>query len=155
MGPPWAFFTGTSMATPHIAGGAAVLLQLHDDWSPAQIKSALVNHADLVVKDAVTGTHDVGPTLQGGGRREPFRSRGRNDMDGSGFGELRPCDRWSSDFGHHHTKQPDRHRSDVQRLDDKVYAGHFRRNGPEYMECWNLQRGRSRDHCPGQRNGTG
>ena len=67
-GSGWAFFTGTSMATPHIAGGAAVLLQLHPDWSPAEIKSALVNHADLVVKDAVTGTHDVGPTLQGAGR---------------------------------------------------------------------------------------
>ena len=65
---PWAFFTGTSMATPHIAGSAAVLLQLHNDWTPAQIKSALVNRADLEVKDAVTGTHDVGPTLQGGGR---------------------------------------------------------------------------------------
>jgi minor extracellular serine protease Vpr len=67
-GSGWAFFTGTSMATPHIAGGAAVLLQLHNDWTPAQVKSALVNRADLVVRDAVTGTHDVGPTLQGGGR---------------------------------------------------------------------------------------
>jgi subtilisin family serine protease len=69
-GSGWAFFTGTSMATPHIAGGAAVLLQLHPNWSPAQIKSALVNRADLVVKDAVTGTHDVGPTLQGAGRED-------------------------------------------------------------------------------------
>lgn len=68
-GSGWAFFTGTSMATPHIAGGSAVLLQLHSDWSPAQVKSALVNHADLVVRDAVTGTHDVGPTLQGAGRQ--------------------------------------------------------------------------------------
>jgi minor extracellular serine protease Vpr len=67
-GSGWAFFTGTSMATPHIAGGAAVLLQLHPTWSPAQIKSALVNRAELVVRDALTGTHDVGPTLQGGGR---------------------------------------------------------------------------------------
>ena len=67
-GSGWAFFTGTSMATPHIAGSAAVLLQLHPAWSPAQIKSALVNRAELVVKDAVTGTHDTGPTLQGGGR---------------------------------------------------------------------------------------
>ena len=58
------------MATPHIAGGAAVLLQLHNNWTPAQIKSALVNRADLVVKDAVTGTHDVGPTLQGAGRED-------------------------------------------------------------------------------------
>src|SRR5262245_1355743 len=67
-GSGWAFFTGTSMSTPHIAGSAAVLLQLHNDWTPAQVKSALVNHADLVVKDAATGLHDVGPTLQGGGR---------------------------------------------------------------------------------------
>src|SRR5436309_682239 len=67
-GSGWAFFSGTSMSTPHIAGSAAVLLQLHNDWTPAQIKSALVNRADLVVKDAITGTHDVGPTAQGTGR---------------------------------------------------------------------------------------
>jgi subtilisin family serine protease len=67
-GSGWAFFTGTSMSTPHIAGSAAVLLQLFPNWSPAQIKSALVNRADLVVKDAATGLHDTGPTLQGGGR---------------------------------------------------------------------------------------
>jgi minor extracellular serine protease Vpr len=68
-GSGWAFFTGTSMSTPHIAGSAAVLLDLSNkDWSPARIKSALVNHADLVVKDASTGLHDVGPTAQGGGR---------------------------------------------------------------------------------------
>jgi len=65
---PWAFFSGTSMSTPHIAGSAAVLLQLHNDWAPAQVKSALVNRADLVITDAITGTHDVGPTAQGGGR---------------------------------------------------------------------------------------
>ncbi len=65
---PWAFFSGTSMSTPHIAGSAAVLLQLNPSWSPAEIKSALVNHADLVIKDAVTALHDVGPTAQGAGR---------------------------------------------------------------------------------------
>jgi subtilisin family serine protease len=67
-GSGWAFFQGTSMSTPHIAGSAAVLKELHPNWSPAQIKSALVNRADLVIKDAVTGTHDVGPTAQGAGR---------------------------------------------------------------------------------------
>src|SRR6266508_3370033 len=67
-GTGWAFFSGTSMSTPHIAGSAAVLLQLYPDWSPAQVKSALVNRADMVVQDAFTGTHDVGPTAQGAGR---------------------------------------------------------------------------------------
>ena len=67
-GTGWAFFSGTSMSTPHIAGSAAVLLNLNPSWSPAQVKSALVNHADLVITDAVTGTHDVGPTAQGAGR---------------------------------------------------------------------------------------
>src|SRR6266496_1433140 len=67
-GSGWAFFQGTSMSTPHIAGSAAVLLQLHNDWSPAQVKSALVNRADLVIKDSLTGTHDIGPTAQGAGR---------------------------------------------------------------------------------------
>src|SRR5207249_4068186 len=67
-GSGWAFFSGTSMSTPHIAGSAAVLLNLNPSWSPAEVKSALVNHADLVIKDAATGLHDVGPTAQGAGR---------------------------------------------------------------------------------------
>src|SRR5207253_5817146 len=69
-GSGWAFFSGTSMSTPHIAGSAAVLLDIHQGqgWSPARIKSALVNRADLVIKDAKTGLHDIGPTAQGAGR---------------------------------------------------------------------------------------
>jgi minor extracellular serine protease Vpr len=57
-----------AMASFSRGASAAVLLQLHNDWSPAQIKSALVNRADLVVKDAATGLHDIGPTAQGTGR---------------------------------------------------------------------------------------
>ena len=67
-GSGWAFFSGTSMSTPHIAGSAAVLLDLNPTWPPAQIKSALVNRADLVIKDGQTGLHDIGPTAQGAGR---------------------------------------------------------------------------------------
>jgi minor extracellular serine protease Vpr len=64
----WAFFSGTSMATPHIAGSAAVLLAIHPTWSPGRVKSALVNTADRVVTNALNGGQGVGPTQQGGGR---------------------------------------------------------------------------------------
>jgi len=37
--------TGTSMATPHVAGAAALILQMHPNWTPAQVKSALVQMA--------------------------------------------------------------------------------------------------------------
>ena len=44
-GGPFAVFDGTSMAAPHIAGAAALLLQRHPSWSPRHVKSALVSTA--------------------------------------------------------------------------------------------------------------
>ncbi|WP_370415541.1 S8 family serine peptidase [Streptomyces fradiae] len=38
--------SGTSMATPHVAGAAAIVKQRHPDWTGRQIKAALVSSAD-------------------------------------------------------------------------------------------------------------
>jgi subtilisin family serine protease len=44
--PCWAFFQGTSMATPHLAGIAAVVRSQHRGWDAWEVRSAVVNQAD-------------------------------------------------------------------------------------------------------------
>ncbi len=66
----YAYFQGTSMATPHLAGSAALLLALHPGWSPEDVKSALVNTAARVVTDHVDAAVDPGVLARGGGRAD-------------------------------------------------------------------------------------
>ena len=71
----WAFYAGTSMSSPHVAGSAAVLKALHPSWTPAQVKSALANTADLGRHECVRRLD--GRRAAGTGRRPRGPDRGR------------------------------------------------------------------------------
>lgn len=44
----YASYRGTSMASPHVAGAAALLKEAHPDWSVDDIKAALMNTAEAI-----------------------------------------------------------------------------------------------------------
>ncbi|MCA1655102.1 MAG: S8 family serine peptidase, partial [Pseudonocardiaceae bacterium] len=84
----YARLSGTSMATPHVAGAAAILAGQHPDWTGAQLKDALVGSAERLP--------GIDTYAQGAGRldvaravSQPVRAEGV-----LGFGEL-----WAGERG--------------------------------------------------------
>ena len=66
LGEYYTAMSGTSMATPHVAGAAAILAQRHPDWTGEQLKAALASTA--VPSKGVT------PVQQGLGRIDVLRA---------------------------------------------------------------------------------
>jgi subtilisin family serine protease len=74
LAPPsaWASYQGTSMASPHVAGLAALLHQQHPTWTPAAIKSALMTTGTDTFSDGLSGdTRGQLPFAQGAGHVNP------------------------------------------------------------------------------------
>jgi subtilisin family serine protease len=72
-GENFAFLSGTSMSTPHVAGAAALLLQAHPTWTPSAVKSALMTTARQDVK-ASAGLSDATPFDFGAGHIVPNKA---------------------------------------------------------------------------------
>lgn len=66
-GQNFAIRQGTSMAAPHVTGASALLKQIHPDWTPAQIKSAMTTSAvtNMLQSD---GVYQATPFNMGSGR---------------------------------------------------------------------------------------
>ena len=69
-GSRWEFMSGTSMAAPHIAGAAALLLERHPTWSVADLRAALIGSGSSVQVDGQIAA----PTRGGGGLADPARA---------------------------------------------------------------------------------
>jgi minor extracellular serine protease Vpr len=66
--------SGTSQASPHVAGAAALVKQLHPSWTPAQVKSALMNSASTDVFTTSAKSTRSGVLSQGAGRVDLARA---------------------------------------------------------------------------------
>ncbi len=61
------FLSGTSMASPHVAGAYALLKAARPQWTPTEIESALITTADKMIRLPDAGS-DASVFDQGGGR---------------------------------------------------------------------------------------
>ena len=78
-------YSGTSMSSPHVAGLAALMKQLHPDWSPMAIKSALMTTGGDVLDGANTSATVI--FRQGAGHVRPNNAADPGLVFDSGFAD--------------------------------------------------------------------
>ena len=73
--------SGTSMATPHVAGIAALVKEAHPGWAPAEVKASVMNTAthDVFTGPSGTGTA-YGPERVGSGRVDAVDAVGNTTL---------------------------------------------------------------------------
>ncbi|HVP22203.1 MAG TPA: S8 family serine peptidase [Anaerolineaceae bacterium] len=71
--PTYTFLQGTSMAAPHITGSAALVMEQHPTWTPAQVKTALTSTSIQALKKP-DGVTQANPFDMGAGRVDLARA---------------------------------------------------------------------------------
>jgi len=82
-------YSGTSMSSPHVAGLAALFKELHPDWTPMMIKSALMT-TGYDVLDGGTPAPNTNPVLifrQGAGHVDPRKAADPGLVYNSGWND--------------------------------------------------------------------
>ncbi|WP_442598547.1 S8 family serine peptidase [Neobacillus sp. D3-1R] len=93
VGGDYELYQGTSMASPHVAGAAATLLAVHPDWSPAEVKAALMGTAHDVAGSVLPDTDEKDPLKVGAGLIDLGRAMNTPAMafpSSLSFGLVRP-----------------------------------------------------------------
>ena len=78
-------YSGTSMSSPHVAGLAALFKQLHPDWTPMMIKSALMTTAYDVLDGP--NTNPLVIFRQGAGHVQPNKAMNPGLVFNSGWND--------------------------------------------------------------------
>ena len=92
--------SGTSMSSPHVAGSAALLKAIHPEWTPGQIKSALMTTAQVAGVFKEDGVTLADPFDDGSGRLDlSFAGEAGLTFDESGENFIALKDRlWMANY---------------------------------------------------------
>jgi subtilisin family serine protease len=83
-GTRYIYLNGTSMSAPHAAGVAALVKEMHPDWSPGAVKAAVqrtAQHVDCPPNWEPLDEDDQRERCYGGGGRTSFFGHGLVDAD--------------------------------------------------------------------------